>query len=176
MSIWGFSTDNWKRSKQEQEEIFNLISSGAEKFIKDAQKNKIRFRHIGRKDRLPKKLLSLLEKLEEMTKDYTGFSVQLCLDYGGRDEIIRSINKLLKSKTKKIDEKDFEKYLDTNDLPDPDLIIRTSGEKRTSGFMPYQGTYAELYFSDLYFPDFGPKELRKAVKEFGRRNRRFGGN
>jgi len=176
MSIWGFSTENWKRSKKEQEEIFSLINSGVDRFIKDANKNKIRFRHIGRKDRLPKALISNLTRLEELTKNHSDFNVQLCLDYGGRDELIRAVNKILKSKVKKIGEKDFSKFLDTQDIPDPDLIIRTSGENRISGLMPFQSTYAELYFSKENFPDFKARELRQAIQEFGDRNRRFGGN
>lgn len=179
MSIWGFSTENWKRSKTEQKEIFDLVLSGVEKFTKDANKNKMRFRHIGRKDRLPKELIEALEKLEKETQEYKDFNVQLCLDYGGRDEILRAINKALESGKKNIDEKEFVKLLDTGlqgDMPDPDLIIRTSGEYRTSGFMPFQSAYSELYFSEAYFPDFDIKELREAIKEFGIRQRRFGGN
>lgn len=175
MSIWGFSTENWKRSESEKKQIFNLILSGVEKFTKDAHKNKMRFRHIGRKDRLPKVLVDALDKLERETKDFDKFNIQLCLDYGGRDEIIRAINKILKSGKKNVSEIDFNEFLDSSGIPDPDLIIRTSGEQRISGFMPYQGAYAELYFSDLYFPDFNAKELKKAILEFGRRQRRFGG-
>jgi len=174
MSIWGFSTENWKRNKKEIEAVFNVVLNGVEKFRKDAQKNKIRFRHIGRKDRLPKNLVLELKKLEEETKDYEDFNVQLCLDYGGRDEIVRAVNKILKSGKKEISEEDFVKNLDSDGIPDPDFIIRTSGENRMSGFMPYQGAYAELYFADVHFPDFGAKELRKAIKEFGDRQRRFG--
>jgi undecaprenyl diphosphate synthase len=175
MSIWGFSTDNWKRSKLEQKEIFKLILSGVERFIKKAHKSKIRFRHFGRKDRLPKNLINALEKLEKETASYDGFNVNLCLDYGGRDELIRAVNKALEN-GKKISEKDFSGLLDSSGVPDVDMIIRTSGEKRLSGFMPFQGAYAELYFSYVHFPDFGVKELRKSVREFGRRQRRFGGN
>ena len=176
MTIWGFSTENWKRNDGEKESIFKLILSGVEKFIKDAEKNEIRFRHIGRKNRLPKKLLLELKKLEALTKNHDKFNVQLCLDYGGRDEIIRTINKAIKLKMKKIDEQTFSKLLDTNAIPDPDLIIRTAGEKRISGFMPFQSVYSEFYFSDLYFPDFTAKELRKAIQEYSKRIRKFGGN
>lgn len=175
MSIWAFSTENWKRSEKEQKDIFDLILSGAKKFHQDAHKNKIRFRHIGRKDRLPRELVEVMKKLEKETVQYSDFNVQLCIDYGGRDEIVRAVNKILKDRTKIIDEESLEKFMDTAGLPDPDLIIRTSGEKRTSGFMPYQGSYSELYFSDLYFPDFGAKELNKAIMEFCKRQRRFGG-
>jgi undecaprenyl diphosphate synthase len=175
MSIWGFSTENWKRGEREKKEIFDLILSGVGRFLKDAEKNKIRFRHIGRKERLPNKLRDALIKLEKKTEKFDEFNVQLCLDYGGRDELIRAVNKI-KNKKGKVSEKDFEMHLDSVGVPDVDLIIRTSGEQRLSGFMPYQSIYAELYFSQMHFPDFGVKELRKAVREYGRRQRRFGGN
>ena len=115
-----------------------------------------------------------LKKLEEETSGFDEFNVQLCLDYGGRDEILRVVNKLLESGKKEINENDFVNNLDTSGIPEPDLIIRTSGEKRLSGFMPFQGVYAELYFPDVHFPDFDGEELEKAVKEFGNRKRRFG--
>ena len=174
ISIWGFSTDNWKRDKKEIDAIFDLIVKNVENFRKDAHKNKIRFRHIGRKDRLPKKLASELRKLEKETVKYNKFNVQLCLDYGGRDEIVSAVNKLLKSGKKKISEKDFEKHLNTVGVPDPDLIIRTSGERRTSGLMPFQAAYAELHFVDKHFPSFGASDLRSAVMDYGKRARRFG--
>lgn len=176
LSIWGFSTENWKRSKTEIKIIFHLILKITRKLRKDAHKNKTRFRFFGRRDRIPKKLREELENLEKETKKYKEFNVQLCLDYGGRDEIVRAVNKILKEKKKKIDEKSFEKYLDSSGIPDPDLIIRTSGEKRISGFMPFQSAYSELYFVEKNFPDFGGKDIRKAINEFGKRKRRFGGD
>lgn len=175
ISIWGFSTENWRRSKTEKKAIFDLLLGGVERFMKFAKENKMRFRHIGRKDRLPKNLIKALERLEKETKVYTDFEVLLCLDYGGRDEIIRAVNKMLNKKIKKINEEKFSEYLDTNESADPDLVIRTSGEHRLSGFMPFQAVYAEIYFSNVYFPDFGIEELRKAIAEYGRRQRRFGG-
>lgn len=174
ISLWGFSTENWKRDNQEIKSIFSLISRKIEKLKSLAHKHRIRFRHLGRKDRLPKNLLKELEILEEETKDYDDLNVQLLLDYGGRDEVIRAINKILKSGVKKVDEESFKKYLDSCDIPDPDLIIRTSGEQRTSGLLPYQATYAELYFSELYFPEFDVIEFRKAIKSYKERVRRFG--
>ena len=176
MTIWGFSSENWKRSAVEQAAIFELILSGVERFLRDANKNKMRFRHIGRKDRLPKKLSDALVALEEATKDYDKFNVQLCLDYGGRDEIVRAVNGILKAKKDSVDENEFLSFLDSQDVPDPDLIIRTGGERRLSGFMPFQSVYAELYFSDRYFPDFDANELKRAILNFGRRQRRFGGD
>lgn len=175
LSFWAFSTENWRRDKKEVEALFGLLFDGISKFGELAKRDKIRFRHIGRKDRLPKNIVSEMEKLEKETKNYSDFNVQLCLDYGGRDEIVRAINKILKEKVKKVDEISFSKYLDTGEIPEPDLIIRTSGEHRISGFMPWQGAYAEFYFADCYFPDFGPNELRAAITDYSRRIRRFGG-
>jgi undecaprenyl diphosphate synthase len=174
ITFWGFSTENWKRDDKEIKSIFNLILNNIDQFKKMAAENKVRFRHLGRKDRLPKNLIAALEDLEHETEKYNGINVQLCLDYGGRDEIIRAVNRLLKEGVKQVDELTFEKYLDTSGIPDPDLIIRTSGEQRTSGMMPFQATYAEFYFSEVYFPDFDVGELRKAVSLFGQRVRRFG--
>jgi len=174
-SIWGFSTENWKRNEDEKNFLFNLLLKNVKKSIRGARKYKIMIRHVGRKDRLPKKLVKELGILEEKTKNYTGFTVLLCLDYGGRDEILRAVNKIIKDKKKKIDEKTFSDYLDTAGIPDPDLVIRTSGEKRLSGFMPFQASYSEIYFVKKYFPDFSRKDLRKVIKNFMNRERRFGG-
>ncbi len=175
MSIWGFSTENWSRDKEEVKAVFDVILKNVDNFRADAYSNRIRFRHIGRKDRLPKELKEALEDLEEKTKTYSEFNVQLFLDYGGRDEVIRAVNKMIKHGIKKIDEKIFSENLDTAGIPDPDLIIRTSGEKRVSGLMPWQSVYAEYYFTSVHFPDFDAKELRKAILDFGKRDRRFGG-
>ncbi len=174
LSIWGFSTENWKRNSKEIKAIFNLIEDNISQFKEEAHATKIRFRHIGRKDRLPEGLLNKFAKLEEETKIYNDFNVQLCLDYGGRDEIIRTINKIIKEKHNSINEQILQNHLDSYDVPDVDLIIRTSGEQRLSGFMPFQSVYAELYFTQLHFPDFNAAELRKAVVEFQNRQRRFG--
>ncbi|MDP2628843.1 MAG: polyprenyl diphosphate synthase [Nanoarchaeota archaeon] len=176
ISLWAFSTENWKRDEKERKVIFDLLRGLIEKLEKYAHEKKIRFRHIGRKDRLPRDLIKELEKFEESTKSYSELNFSLFLDYGGRDEIVRAVNKALKSGEKKVDEKSFEKFLDTFDLPDPALIIRTSGEKRTSGLLSWQSAYSEWYFSDVYFPDFDVKEFRKAISEYSRRQRRFGGN
>ncbi|MEK6850470.1 MAG: polyprenyl diphosphate synthase [Nanoarchaeota archaeon] len=174
LSLWGFSTENWKRDNREIKAIFNLLLKKIDKFEEVAHKHRARFRHIGRKDRLPKNLIAKLNRLEKNTKDYSDLNVQLMLDYGGRDEIVRAVNKLLKKRVKKISEKEFENYLDTQDIPDVDFIIRTSGEQRTSGAMPYQAAYAELYFTKTYFPEFDTNEFRRAVNSFMERTRRFG--
>jgi len=173
ISIWGFSTENWKRNEQEKECLFNLFLRVIKEFEKEFKNEKIRFRHFGRKDRLPKDLIFEMRKLEKETEKNSEFNVSFCLDYGGRDEILRAVEKMIKTK-KKINEENLECCLDTHGIPDPDLIIRTSGEKRISGLMPFQSVYSELYFYKKYFPDFSPKDLRKAVLEFGKRKRRFG--
>ena len=175
ISFWGFSTENWKRDKKEVDELFNVLLKSMKFFRKECNERKIRFRHIGRRDRLPNDLLEEIESLEKETKENKKFNVQILWDYGGRDEIVRAVNKAIEN-GEKVDEKSFKQFLDTKEIPDPDLIIRTSVEKRLSGILPYQSTYAELYFAGVHFPDFGAKELRKAVNEFKSRSRTFGGN
>ena len=175
-TLWGFSTENWSRSKKEVDSLFELMNGLLVKIEDDLIKDKIRFRHLGRKDRLPKELVQVIEKLEERTKDFSDFNLQICLDYGGRDEIVRALNKAIKSGVSEVAEENLGNYLDSAGIPDPDLIIRTSGEKRLSGFMPYQSVYSEFYFTDIHFPDFGPVQLREAVEEFSKRKRRMGGN
>lgn len=175
LTFWVFSTENWNRDSKELKGLFGVILRSLKVLRDDALKNKVRFRHLGRKDRLSKNLVKFIEKLEKDTEKFDEFNFQMCLDYGGRDEITRAMNKMLKAGVQEITEDDIGMYLDSYGVPDPDLIIRTSGEKRMSGFMSFQSAYAEFYFTDLHFPDFGPKELRKAVEEFGRRRRTFGG-
>jgi undecaprenyl diphosphate synthase len=174
VTLWAFSTENWKRDKPEVDALFSLLRESFRDFKSEFIKRKIRFRHIGRKDRLPKEIVSDLESLEKETKSFSRYYVQICLDYGGRDELVRAFNVLLKEGKKDINEDDIESVLDTHGIPDPDLIIRTSGEQRLSGFMPFQSAYAEFYFAPMHFPDFGPAELRAAFEEFGRRKRNFG--
>lgn len=173
-SIWGFSTENWDRDKSEIDEILRVVERGIDKFLEKAHREQISFKHIGRKDRLPEKLIEKLELLEKETIDYVDFVALLCLDYGGRDEMARAVQKAI-SAGKKFDEESFMKFLDTAGIPEPELIIRTGGEKRLSGFMPYQTTYSEIYFTDKFFPDFSSEDLKEAVKWFGKRERRFGG-
>lgn len=175
LSIWAFSTENWKRDKKEVDILLNLTLKRIMDFSKEIHNEKIRFRHIGRKDRIPVKLVRELEKLEKETAGYNESNVQLLLDYGGRDEIIRAVNKLIKN-GKEVGESEFSEALDTFDIPDVDLIIRTSGEKRLSGLMPFQGVYSELYFIDKHFPEFTAEDLRIAVEDFSNRKRNFGGN
>jgi len=174
ITFWAFSTENWNRSKQEVEYLLKLVEISSNEFKEYFQKNGIRLRYLGRKDRLPQKVVESIEKTEAETEKYDKLYVQICVDYGGRDELIRAINKMLKKGLQEISEDDLAHYLDSSGIPDPDLIIRTSGEQRTSGFMSFQSAYSEFYFTNVHYPDFGPQELRKAVAEFSRRRRNFG--
>ncbi len=175
-SLWGFSTENWKRSEEEIAFIFDLVFKSINSLKEYAKNKKIKFRHIGRKDRLPKNVVSVLEEFERDTGKNSGLNVQFLLDYGGRDEIVRAVNKILKDEKKEVNQEEFERYLDTNGILDPDLIIRTGGEQRLSGLMSYQSSYAELYFTEVYFPDFDAHELKKAVEWFSSVQRRLGGD
>lgn len=172
-SIWTFSTENWRRNKEEIRYTFETINKFLDSMMQNAEKDKTRFKWLGRKDRISKETLRKLNNLEAKTKKYKGFTLVFCIDYGGRDEIIRSVNKAVKNR-KTVSEKSFKNLLDTKDIPDPDLIIRTGGEKRLSGLMPFQATYSELYFTDKFFPDFNAKDLKEAVEEFTNRKRNFG--
>lgn len=173
LSAWAFSTENWERSKEEIDYLFSLVRKEMERYKKKFIKEKIHFYHIGRKDRLPEDIRKVLEETEEATKDFDDFIVALAVDYGGHDEITRTIKKLVDGNIE-ITPENIENNLDTAGLPKVDLIIRTGGEKRLSGYMPWQSKYAELYFSDTYFPNFGPKQLDEAIKDYNSRERRLG--
>ncbi len=175
VSAWSFSTENWKRSEEEIGFLFDLLRSMFKRYKKRFLEEEVRFVHLGRKDRVPKDVKDIIEDLEESTKNNSKLTIALGLDYGGHDELVRAVKKLL-SKGLEVTEENIEKCLDTAGLPPLDLIIRTSGEKRLSGFMSWQNAYAELYFYDKHFPDFGPEELEKAIKDYAQRNRRFGGD
>lgn len=173
VSIWGFSTENWGRAKEEVEYLMKAFDSYLADNLKDFVEEGARIRIIGRKDRFPAHLLQTIKKVERLTAKGKSYQLNICLDYGGRDEILRAVNKLV-SKGKKVTEKTFSDELDTYGLPDPDLVIRTSGEMRTSGMMPWQAVYAEYYFSPVFFPDFGVERLKEAVMSFVSRQRRYG--
>jgi undecaprenyl diphosphate synthase len=175
VTLWAFSTENWKRSKDEVEYMFGLFRTFFDKYKKKCLKEKVRFVHIGRKDRIDLDIRKSIEELEELTKNFTENTIALALDYGGHDELIRTINKLNKTGLK-ITPENIEKNLDTSSLPPVDLIIRTSGEQRLSGFLSWQCAYSELYFTDKTFPEFTPNELKKALDDFAHRERRFGGD
>lgn len=177
-TVWAFSTENWERPEVEVKEIMKLLSFGLHEMEPELHEQKVKLIHLGRKDRLPAEALSEIARIESETRQYTDHVFNIAIDYGGHDEIIRAINKLLIEKRENIDSKEFEKYLDTADQPYPyvDLFIRTSGEQRTSGLLPWQLDYAEYYFEQDHLPDFSPEKLREAILDYSRRRRRFGGN
>lgn len=179
-TIWAFSTENWSRQKEEIDQIMELLRKGLAEFEKEAHKDKVRLIHLGRKDRFPKDITTGIQEMEEATKKYKKNILNLALDYGGRDEIIRATKNIIEAgiPVNKIDEKLFSSYLDTEGEPhsEPDLFIRTSGEQRTSGLLPWQMIYSEYYFEEVHLPDFTPEKLKAAVLDYSRRRRRFGGN
>jgi len=174
LTIWAFSTENWNRSKEEIVYLMDIYESWVDEHLKTALKDKVRIIHLGRKDRIKKSLADKLADAEEKTRDFNKFYLCIALDYGGKDEIVRAINKIKNNKN--MSEKGFEKFLDTYDLPypNPDLIIRTSGEYRTSGFMIWQASYAELIILDKHLPDFTEDDFEESIKKYSKRNRRFG--
>lgn len=176
LSLFAFSTENWKRDKEEIDGIFSLVrdylSENKDSFLKKG----VRVVSMGDIKDFPDDLVSSLESVQEETKNNDKLTLNLALNYGGRADIIRAVNEVIKDKKTKIDEKDFGKYLYSYPLPDPDLVIRTSGEMRLSNFMMYQLAYCELYFTPVLWPDFGEKDLKKAIIDFQKRERRFGGN
>lgn len=179
-TIWAFSTENWSRPKEEIDAILDILRCGLTEFLDGAKKEKFRLVHLGRKDRFPKDVSELIAKVERETRHFNKNILNLALDYGGRDEILRAVKAIVADKIspEKIDEKLFSSYLDTKDqpYPYPDLFIRTSGEQRTSGYLPWQMAYAEYCFEPDHLPDFTPEKLRLAIIDYSRRRRRFGGN
>lgn len=177
-TIWAFSTENWERSEVEIAEIMKLLRFGLDEMEPDLHKEKTRLVHLGRKDRLPKDVMEHIERLERETKEYARHTFNIALDYGGRDEILRALRKVISDQlsVNSLDTKTFESYLDTAGQPYPyvDLFIRTSGEQRTSGLLPWQMDYAEYYFEPDHLPDFTPEKLKEAVLDYSRRRRRFG--
>jgi undecaprenyl diphosphate synthase len=169
-TFWALSTENLDgRSKKELSHLFNLIRISLKSKYKEFKEKKIKLKVIGDLTKLPEDLQKEAYKIMKKTVNNNKITIVLGLNYGGRDEIIRAIKK-----GKNLAKENLGNYLDTVGIPDPDLIIRTGGEKRLSGFMLWQSEYSELYFSDLYFPDFTAKELEKAINNYSERQRRFG--
>ena len=171
LTFYVFSEQNWKRSSKEVKTIFNVIYGKLKLYAEHALKYRIIVQ--GRLDRVPKKLKKLLLCLQEETKHYEK-TIILCLDYSGRSEIINACKNIIDKKIEPTMD-NFNQNLYLKGIPDPDLIIRTSGEKRISDFLLWQLSYSEFYFTDVYWPDFGLKELKKAILEFNTRQRRYGG-
>ena len=180
LTLFAFSTENWNRPKDEVEFIFHLVGDFFRKKIDSMIRKGVKIRVIGRKDNLPVWLLDTLNDSQQRTKDGKNLTVNVALNYGGRYDILQAVKKVATLyKESKIDlenfyEEDFSHYLLTEDQPDPDLLIRTSGEYRISNYLLWQLAYSEFYFTDTLWPDFGAKELNKAVESYSNRDRRFG--
>jgi len=176
ITLWGFSTENWDRDPKEVSFLMHLFESFLKSKIKEFTKKGVRFRHIGDPKRLPTSLQKEILHATEVTKNNDKLILNLALNYGGRDEIRRMVIKIVKGgfKPQDITVDLINKHLDTAGLPDPDLIVRTSGEQRLSGFLSWQGAYSELYFPKIHWPDFDDKEFDKAIVELNKRDRRFG--
>lgn len=177
ITLWAFSTENKKRDKEELKGLFDIFRKGLKKDIEDLQKRKVKVNILGEIDWFPRDIARLAKEAVKKTAKNNTITVSFALNYGGREEIIRAIKKLAKNgeNIRNLTEEEFSSYLDTAEMPDPDLIIRTGGEKRLSGFLPWQATYAELYFTKVLFPDFSPSKFEKAIVDYQSRARRFGG-
>lgn len=180
LTVYAFSTENWKRPKDEVDALMKLLSDYLEDSLSRATKNNMCVKVIGDKTALSIDLQNKIEKLETVTKDNTGLHFTIALNYGSRDEIVRAIKKVAtdvkneKLGVEDITEQVYSNYLDTKGIPDPDLLIRTSGEERLSNYLLWQLAYTEFYFTDCLWPDFDKKELLKAIVEYTKRDRRFG--
>jgi undecaprenyl diphosphate synthase len=180
LTVYAFSTENWKRPKEEVDALMKLLQTYLETSIKTSAKNNMKVRVIGDKAKLSSEIKKSIDELEKASKNNTGLNFQVAINYGSRDEILRAVRALamdIKTDITKIDQIDeafFETYLDTRDIPDPDLLIRTSGEQRLSNFLLWQSAYTEFYFTDVLWPDFNKNELLKAVEYYSSRNRKFG--
>ncbi len=181
LTVYLFSTENWKRSKDEVDGLMSLFRSYTKTCIKTAQKNNMKVRVLGDPTALDEDLQESLRRLVESSKDNTGLNFQIAINYGSRDEIVRAVRRLAmecregKVEPSGITEELFSSYLDTREVPDPDLLIRTSGELRLSNYLMWQLAYSEFYFTEVPWPEFTKDDLWKAIEKYNGRERRFGG-
>ena len=181
LTVYAFSTENWNRPQDEVDALMKLLRNYMKTCLKTAAKNDMKIRVIGDKTRLDDDIRTRIAELEESTKNNGGLNFQIAINYGSRDEMRRAITALAKDcmdgkvNPDDISEAMFDTYLDTHDIPDPDLMIRTSGEQRLSNYLLWQLAYSEFYFTDVPWPDFSKEELVKAIEQYNKRDRRFGG-
>ena len=174
LTVYAFSTENWKRPKDEVDTIMGLLEQYLQEAINTMEKDQIRLRILGDATALSPKLQRMIDEANTVSSRNTGFQANICLNYGGRAEILQAA-RLCAENGEAWTEENFEKYLWSHDIPDPELIIRPSGELRLSNFLLWQCAYSEFYFCDTLWPDFDRKELDKAIIDYQRRDRRFGG-
>lgn len=181
LTVYAFSTENWKRPQDEVDALMKLLRNYMKNCLKTAEKNHMRVRVIGDKTGLAEDIRKSVAELEEASKDNDGLNFQIAINYGSRDEMVRAMKKMEadrdagKLSAADISEETFAEYLDTAGIPDPDLLIRTSGEQRLSNYLLWQLAYSEFYFTDVHWPDFSKEELEKAVLAYNKRDRRYGG-
>lgn len=176
LTMWAFSTENWKRDQSEVEGLLKLFRRAFQKNAEDLHNKGVRLNYIGEIEKFPKDIVDSVAQWVELSQQNTKITVTFALNYGGRDEILRAIKKAANAGVDmgKMTQDQFASFLDTKGVPDPDLIIRPGGEKRLSGYLPWQSVYSELYFTDTLMPDFGKAELDQAIEEYQLRQRRFG--
>ncbi len=175
LTVYAFSTENWKRPPEEVETLLKLFRKYLQESIRKMEKNRVRIRFMGDLSPMPDDIKELIARTQELSERYDGVSLQICLNYGSRDEILRACRSLLNDPPEQLTEQTFSDRLDSAGIPDPDLCIRPSGECRLSNFLLWQLAYAELFFVDTFWPDFGQKELVKVLWDYAERNRRYGG-
>lgn len=174
LTVYAFSTENWKRAKEEVDALMFLFKTYIKSERKNLMKNNVRFLVSGRTEGVSDSLLEAIRDLEKTTKENTGIVLNIAFNYGGRAEIIDAVNKIINQGKKEITEDTFKEYL-YNNIPDPELIIRTSGEFRISNFLLWQVAYSEFYITDLFWPEFDEKAFDDAINSYNKRDRRFGG-
>ncbi len=175
LTLYAFSTENWNRPESEIDDLMSLLRFYLKSETAELHKNDVRLRVIGFREKLSQDIITLIEKVESMTANNTGLNLTIALDYGSRQEIVSAVNRIIHDGKTDIDESVLSTYLFTHDIPDPDLLIRSSGEQRISNFLLWQCAYSEFFFSDLMWPDFTSEEFDKAIEAFRARDRRFGG-
>ena len=181
LTVYAFSTENWSRPQDEVNALMKLLRNYMKNCIKTAEKNHMRVRIIGDKSKLDADIQESIRNLEESSRNQDGLNFQIAINYGSRDEMLRGMKRMLtdykedKFTLDELNEMRFESYLDTNGIPSPDLLIRTSGEQRLSNYLLWQLAYSELYFTEVHWPDFTKEELVKAIEDYNNRDRRFGG-
>lgn len=176
LTLYAFSTENWKRPRAEVKELMQILASVIGRETEEMHKRGIKLRHLGRLDRLPERLQEQVRQSIELTKNNDKMTLSVAFDYGGRAEIVEATRRMISDRVSPdaINEDLFSKYLYTDGIPDPDLIIRTAGESRLSNFLLWQSAYSEYYFTPVFWPDFDAEEVRKALVAYSKRARNFG--